>query len=35
MGQREFKKIKEDKHYMLDRCGKYYDNEMVGLYYKS
>jgi hypothetical protein len=32
LGQYEFIRIKEDKLYMLDRCGKYYDNGMVDLY---
>jgi hypothetical protein len=33
LGQYEFIRIKEDKHYMLERYGKYYDNGMVDLYY--
>jgi len=35
VGQYEFIRIKEDELYVLERYGKYYDNGMVDLYYKS
>lgn len=34
VGQYEFIRVKDDKVYVLERYGKYYDNGMVDLYYK-
>jgi len=35
VGQYEFIRVKEDKVYVLERYNRYYDNGMIGLYYKS
>jgi len=34
LGRYEFKRIKEDELYVLEKYNRYYDNEMVDLYYK-